>query len=315
MSRPIPPLNPLRTFEVAARHLSFTRAAEELFVTAAAVSHQIKTLEESLGVVLFARHSKSLELTKAGAAYLPGIQRAFKQMAEATHQLHLRGNPTTLKINVPPTFAVKWLIPRMVRFLKEHPEIDLKVSTSAKQVDFDREDFNLAVRYGRGVYPGLHAELCLPVEVFPVCSPALLKGDHPLLVPDDLKYHTLLHDDSVYTDSSNPDWAMWLRHAGVDGVDPTRGPSFWPSHLVINAAIDGLGVALAKKNWVEKDLEEGRLMRPFDISLPVEFSYFLVYPESSTGDRLITTFVDWVRSEVARDNEARAQAAPPPTAP
>lgn len=301
MPRPIPPLNPLRTFEVAARHLSFTRAAEELFVTAAAVSHQIKTLEESLGVVLFVRQSKSLVLTKAAEAYLPGIQRAFKQMAEATQQLHLRGNPTTLKINVPPTFAVKWLIPRLVRFLKAHPAIDVKVSTSAQTADFDREDFDLAVRYGRGVYPGLHAELCLPVEVFPVCSPALLEGEHPLLLPGDLKHHTLLHDDSVYTDVSNPNWAMWLRHAGVEGVDATRGPSFWPSHLVINAAIDGLGVALAKKNWVGKDLEEGRLVRPFAISLPVEFSYFLVYPESRADDRLITTFVDWVRREVAKD--------------
>ena len=250
MSRPIPPLNPLRTFEVAARHLSFTRAAEELFVTAAAVSHQIKTLEESLGVVLFVRQPKSLELTKAGEAYLPGIQRAFKQMAEATHQLHLRGNPSTLRINVPPTFAVKWLIPRLVRFLKAHPAIDVKVSTSAQSVDFDREGFDLAVRYGRGVYPGLRAELCLPVEVFPVCSPVLLQGEPPLRVPADLKHHTLLHDDSTYTDVSNPNWAMWLDHAGVEGVDATRGPSFWPSHLVINAAIDGLGVALAKRNWL-----------------------------------------------------------------
>ena len=307
MSRPIPPLNPLRTFEVAARHLSFTRAAEELFVTAAAVSHQIKTLEESLGVVLFVRQPKSLELTKAGEAYLPGIQRAFKQMAEATHQLHLRGNPSTLRINVPPTFAVKWLIPRLVRFLKAHPAIDVKVSTSAQSVDFDREGFDLAVRYGRGVYPGLRAELCLPVEVFPVCSPVLLQGEPPLRVPADLKHHTLLHDDSTYTDVSNPNWAMWLDHAGVEGVDATRGPSFWPSHLVINAAIDGLGVALAKRNWVDRDIEEGRLVRPFDLSLPVEFSYFLVYPESRAEDQMIATFVDWVRGEVAKDNAARTR--------
>jgi len=315
MSRQLPPLNPLRTFEAAARHLSFTRAAQELFVTAAAVSHQIKTLEESLGVVLFIRHPKSLELTKAGEAYLPGVQAAFKQLAEATHQLHMRGNPRTLRINVPPTFAVKWMIPRMIRFLKVHPEIDLKISTSAKTVDFDRDDCDLAVRYGRGVYPGLQAELCLRVEVFPVCSPALLQGQHPLLTPADLKHHTLLHDDSVYSDSSNPDWAMWLQHAGVAGVDPTRGPSFWPSHLVINAAIDGLGVALAKKNWIEKDLREGRLVRLFDVSLPVEFSYFLVYPESRAGDPLITSFVEWLRSEVAKDAEARTTGGAPLTVP
>ena len=303
MSRPIPPLNPLRAFEVAARHLSFTRAAEELFVTPSAVSHQIKTLEESLGIALFTRDAKALSLTAAGKAYLPGVQQAFKQLAHATHQLQTHGMPA-LKINIPPTFAVKWLIPRMDRFMKAHPEIDLKVSTSNHTVDFSREDFDLSVRYGRGHYPGLHSELCLPVEVFPVCSPALMRGEHPLLVPADLKHHTLLHDDSTYTDVSNPNWAMWLEHAGVTGVDATRGPSFWPSHLVINAAADGLGVALAKKNWVVKDLADGLLVRPFDISLPVEFSYFIVYPEERVEDRRIAAFVDWVRQEVAGDQAA-----------
>lgn len=303
MSRPIPPLNPLRAFEVAARHLSFTRAAEELFVTPSAVSHQIKTLEESLGIALFTRDAKALSLTAAGKAYLPGVQQAFKQLAHATHQLQTHGMPA-LKINIPPTFAVKWLIPRMDRFMKAHPEIDLKVSTSNHTVDFSREDFDLSVRYGRGHYPGLHSELCLPVEVFPVCSPALMRGEHPLLVPADLKHHTLLHDDSTYTDVSNPNWAMWLEHAGVTGIDAARGPSFWPSHLVINAAADGLGVALAKKNWVVKDLADGLLVRPFDISLPVEFSYFIVYPEERVEDRRIAAFVDWVRQEVAGDQAA-----------
>lgn len=299
MARKIPPLNPLLTFEVAARHLSFTRAAEELFVTAAAVSHQIKTLEESLGVMLFIRQPKSLQLTEAGKRYLPGVQQAFKQLAEATHQLHLRGHPSTLKVNVPPTFAVKWLIPRMERFMKAHPEIDLKVSTSPQPVDFTREQFDLAIRYGRGVYAGMRSELCLSVEVFPVCSPALLKGAHPIVVPEDLKFHTLLHDESRYTDVSNPDWASWLKVAGVEGIDPTRGPSFWPSHLVINAAVDGLGVALAKKIWVETDLAQGRLVRPFDISIPVEFAYYVVYPEEREDNMQIMTFVDWIRDEVA----------------
>ncbi len=309
MPRPLPPLNPLRTFAVAAKHLSFTRAAEELFVTAAAVSHQIKTLEESLGVELFHRQANTLMLTEAGQAYLPSIEQAFRQLAEATRQLHSRGNPKTLKVNVPPTFVVKWLIPRMQRFLKEHPEIDLKVSTSAKPVDFSRDDYHVDIRYGRGVYPGMHSELCLPVEVFPVCSPAMLQGEHPLREPADLKYHTLLHDSSTYDDGSNPDWAAWLRRAKVMDVDPTRGPSFWPSHLVINAAIDGLGVALAKRAWVEADLAAGRLVRPFDISLPVEFSYFLVYPETRAADPLIGAFTGWIRSEMARSQMAASPAA------
>lgn len=306
MPRPLPPLNPLRTFAVAAKHLSFTRAAEELFVTAAAVSHQIKTLEESLGVELFYRQANTLMLTEAGKAYLPSIEQAFQQLAEATRQLHSRGKPKTLKVNVPPTFVVKWLIPRMQRFLNEHPEIDLKVSTSAKPVDFARDDHDVDIRYGRGVYPGMHSELCLPVEVFPVCSPALLQGEHPLRKPADLKYHTLLHDSSTYDDGSNPDWAAWLRRADVMDVDAARGPSFWPSHIVINAAIDGLGVALAKNAWVEADVAAGRLVRPFDLSLPVEFSYFVVYPEARIADPLIAAFTGWIRAEMANSPNTHA---------
>src|SRR6476660_7451680 len=180
MSRELPPLNSLRTFEVAARHLSFTRAGDELFVTAAAVSHQIKTLEESLGLMLFERRPKSLARTDAGRAYLPAIQQAFRQLAEATRKLHASANPTTLKVNIPPTFAVKWLIPRLDCFMKSYPGIDIKVSTTREMVDFTRDDCDLAIRYGRGEYSGLYSELCLPVEVFPVCSPALLKGKYPL---------------------------------------------------------------------------------------------------------------------------------------
>ncbi|MES2265063.1 MAG: transcriptional regulator GcvA [Pseudomonadota bacterium] len=309
MARKIPPLNPLLTFEVAARHLSFARAAEELCVTAAAVSHQIKTLEDSLGMPLFVRQPKSLQLTEAGRAYLPGVQQAFRQLAEATHQLHLRGQPSVLKVNVPPTFAVKWLIPRMDRFMKAHPEIDLKISTSTQPLDFTRDQFDLVIRYGRGQYAGMRSERCLSVEVFPVCSPSLQAGPHPLRVPDDLRHHTLLHDDSRYADVSNPDWASWLSVAGVEGIDATRGPSFWPSHLVLDAAIDGLGVALAKKAWVEIDLAEGRLVRPFELSIPVEYAYYVIYPEERVGNMRITSFVDWVRAEVALPPPVSTQAA------
>jgi len=306
MARQIPPLNPLRAFEVAARLLSFTKAGEELFVTPSAVSHQIKVLEDSLGVALFIRQAKSLVLTTAGQAYLPEVQRAFQHIAAATQRLHSH-NLSVLKINTPPTFAVKWLIPRMARFMAAHPTIDLKVSTSAPMVDFSREDIDLAIHYGRGGQPGLRTVECLPVEVFPVCSPVLMEGPHPLREPGDLRFHTLLHDDSTYTDASNPNWAMWLNHVGVTDVDATRGPSFWPSHLVINAAVDGLGVALAKKHWVRDELAQGKLIRPFEASIPVEFSYFIAYPEERDDDPRIRSFVDWVRSEVAQDQETLAQ--------
>ncbi|PWK32619.1 transcriptional regulator GcvA [Cupriavidus plantarum] len=311
MSRQIPPLNPLRAFEVAARHLSFTRAAEELFVTPSAVSHQVKTLEENLGVQLFIREAKALVLTPAGTTYLPSVQLAFKQLAEATQRLQSKDRPS-LKINMPPTFAVKWLIPRMDSFMRAYPDIDLKVSTSNHRIDFERDDFDMAIRYGRGDYPGLHAELCLPVEVIPVCAPSLLNGERPLETPSDLRHHTLLHDDSTYTDVSNPDWAMWLEHAGVTDVDATRGPSFWPSHLVINAAISGLGVALIKKNWIEQDLAESRLVRLFDsIRLPVEFSYFVVFPTDRLDDRRIRCFTEWIRAETAATRQPAMPAAAP----
>lgn len=307
MSRPIPPLNALRAFEVAARHLSFTRAADELFVTPSAVSHQVKTLEENLGVMLFMRDSKSLTLTSAGKAYLPGVQEAFKQLVFATHQLHQSLGVPSLKINLPPTFAVKWLTPRMQRFMQAHPDIDLKISTAKEMVDFTREDFDMAVRYGRGVYPGLYSELCLPVEVFPVCSPQLLKeAARPLASPQDLRFHILLHDESTYADVSNPNWAMWLEHTGVTDVDATRGPSFWPSHLVIGAAIDGLGVALAKKHWVVDDIASGRLVRPFAGSMQVEFAYYIIFPEDRAKDPRIRAFLEWMREELARDAAAQA---------
>ncbi|MCC7483120.1 MAG: transcriptional regulator GcvA [Hyphomicrobiales bacterium] len=303
MSRPIPPLNPLLVFEAAARHLSFSRAADEMCVTPSAVSHQVKALEAFLGKALFLRSGNVLALTNDGRSYLPGVQQAFSHLAQATHALQARSLPA-LKLNAPPTFAVKWLIPRMDRFMARCSEIDLKVSTFAHMADFDREDFDLVIRYGRGNYPGLTSVLCLPVEVFPVCSPSLQSGRHPLRAPADLRHHTLLHDDSTYTDCSNPNWAMWFKHAGVEGIDPTRGPSFWPSHLVIEAAIDGLGVALAKRNWVEKDIELGRLCKPFDIALPVEFSYYILYPQARAGDSRIQSFVNWVREEVDQETQA-----------
>jgi len=307
MPRPIPPLNPLRAFEVAARHLSFTRAAEELFVTPSAVSHQIKVLEDSLGIALFVRDTKSLILTGAGKAYLPGVQEAFRQLVQATYRVQREREIPALKLNLPPTFAVKWLIPRMRRFMVAHPDIDLRVSTSKHMSDFARDDVDVEVRYGRGDYPDLHTELCLPVAVTPVCSPALLAEGPPLKTVDDLRHHMLLHDDSTYDDVSNPNWATWLEHAGVSDIDAGRGPSFWPSHLVIDAAIDGLGVALAKRNWISRDVAAGRLVELFpDLTLPVEFSYYLVYPESRADDPRIQAFATWVREERAMEQDQAA---------
>jgi LysR family glycine cleavage system transcriptional activator len=298
MARPLPPLNPLRAFEAAARHASFTKAAQELFVTPSAVSHQVKTLEEHLGLALFAREAKALTLTAAGRAYLPAVQKAFQVLTDATRQINAQLAPV-LRVDIPPTFAAKWLIPRLDHFVKAHPEVDIQVSTSAAPPDFARDNYDLVIRFGRGHYPDLHSELCLAVSVFPVCSPGLMQGEHPLREPSDLRFHTLLHDASTYADGSNPHWSAWLAHAGVTDIDASRGLSFTPSHLVINAAIDGLGVALVKDSWVEQDLKLGRLVRPFDIALPVESAYYMVFPRQRASDVRIATFIDWIRREAA----------------
>lgn len=293
MTTRIPPLNPLRTFEAAARHLSFTKAAEELFVTAAAVSHQIKVLERSLGVKLFTRAGGTLALTDIGQAYLPAIQQAFKQVIDATNQLHQRKDITTLKINASPTFSVKWLLPRLDAFLRQHPDIELKLSTSNHMIDFSREDLDLVIRYGTGNYPGMRSEKCFSVEAIPVCSPKLLEHRPPLKHPSELAGFTLLHDGSDHT---HPNWRNWFDHVGCTTVDITRGPTLWPSHLVIDAAVEGVGVALVKRAWIERELAEGKLVQLFDISLPVHgYAYYISYPEGRADDPAIRRFVRWVQ--------------------
>lgn len=306
MSRQLPPLNSLRAFEAAARHLSFKKAGEDLHVTASAVSHHIKALEDFLGVPLFLRDGNSLALTPAGQAYMPRVQGAFTELVEATRHVRSR-DIDAIRINVPPSFAVKWLIPRLPRFRQRHPGIDLRVSTSAELVDFARTNIDVAIRFGGDAYAGLDSEPCLPVEVFPVCAPRIVTADAPLNEPSDLSRHTLLHDDSRYADAVNPTWATWLQVAGARGVDAGKGLSFWPSHIVINAALDGLGVALAKRIWVQDDLDSGRLIRPFDISLKVAQAYHALYPTGRGNDPRVRIFLDWVASETQAD-AARAQA-------
>ena len=305
MVRSVPPLNPLRAFEAAARYSSFTKAAEELCVTPSAVSHQVKTLENYLGLTLFTREAKSLVLTPVGRNYLPSVQEAFEILGEATRRIQSEQKPV-LRIDLPPTFAAKWLIPRLERFVRAHPNIDVKVSTTSAQLDFNRNEYDLAIRFGRGQYQDLISELCLAVNVFPVCSPACVSQDKPLNEPNDLQHHTLLHDDSTYADGSNPHWSHWLKHAQATDVDAGRGLSFRPTHLVLNAALDGLGVALAKDVWVEQDIAAGRLIKPFDITLPVDLAYYIVYQKHRSEDANVRTFIAWVGSEmvVPMENES-----------
>ncbi len=298
MARHLPPLNALRAFEAAARHLSFSRAAEELHVTHAAISHQVKALEERLGVKLFRRLTRAVRLTDAGQAYLPVLRDAFDRIAEATERLVASDTIGALTVSTTPGFAARWLVSRLVAFREAYPDIDIRLTPSLHLVDFAREEVDVAVRYGRGEWPGLRADCLLTLNVFPVCSPKLLEGPHPLLTPDDLRHHTLLHDDMA------ADWGRWLLVAGVDGIDTTRGPRIHDSSLVLQAAVDGLGVALARSALAAADLAAGRLVKLFDISLPSVACYYVVYPEAWADRPKIAAFREWLLAEARREEAA-----------
>ncbi|MHA1529858.1 MAG: transcriptional regulator GcvA [Alphaproteobacteria bacterium] len=303
MTRRLPPLNSLRAFEAAARHLSLKKAAEELHVTPAAVSHQVKTLEEYCGVQLFHRLTRALGLTEAGQAALPMLREGFDKLAEAAGAMTTWERADILTVSVAPSFGAKWLIPRLDRFRAAHPEFDIRIDASYTLVDFAADGVDVALRFGRGVYRNLRSD-CLMAEVsLPVCSPRLLQRDPPLRRPEDLRHHTLLHVQWRTEDDAAPSWRMWLRAAGIAGVDAERGPRFSIEGMALEAAIAGQGVALASAALVEGDLEAGRLVRPFPTSAsqPTAFSYYLVYPEVKADDPKVMAFRGWVLAEVAPD--------------
>jgi len=294
MSRRLPPLNAVRAFEAAARHLSVTRAARELNVTQAAVSHQIKALEDRLGLPLFRRINRGLQLTPAGQTLLPPVREALDRIADAIGLLtNSREGVSTLTVSTLPSFASKWLVLRLGRFRGEHPELDVRLYTSHELVDFTREDVDVAIRLGRPPWPGIRADLLMTEDIFPVCSPGLLQGPVPLKQPSDLKHHLLLHDDYMVT------WAMWLAAAGVRGIDAERGPRFTDSSILIQAVVDGQGVALARQVLVADDLAQGRLVRLFDVKLPGNYAYYVAAPPANFSRPAVAAFHQWLKQEVA----------------
>jgi LysR family glycine cleavage system transcriptional activator len=295
----LPPLNALRAFEAAARHLSFAEAAAELHVTPAAISHQIKALEDDLGIKLFRRLNRAVRLTDAGQACLPGLRDGFERIAEAVARARQGESLGVLTVTSSPAIAAKWLVPRLERFRERHPTIDLRIDASMRLVDFAREDVHVGLRYGGGNYPGLHAELLLRSEVFPVCAPALLKGKHPLRQPEDLRHHTLIHDETIPIDPQSPDWAMWLRAAGVTDIDATRGLHFNQAALALDAAIDGRGVTLTRDVFAAADLAAGRLVRPFGAAMPASFAIYVVVPPALVTAPKVKAFRDWLFEEAA----------------
>jgi len=294
----LPALNALRAFESAARLLSFTRAAEELNVTPGAISQQIRQLEEFAGAPLFRRTGRSVLLTDAGQAALPLLTSAFEMMSEAVHHMRAPARRDRLMISSAPSFAAKWLAPRLERFQNQNPEAEVWVSADVAITDFNSSDIDLALRYGKGIYEGLRSEKIMSESILPVCSPELLKGPNPLLAPSDLAGHVLLHDESPENDASRPDWTSWLKARGVTNVDGTRGPRFTQSSLVVEAAAAGRGIALAKFAIASGDLERGRLVAPFaDGASDSDFAYWIVYPKWRTPSKLARTFMAWLKTE------------------
>jgi LysR family glycine cleavage system transcriptional activator len=297
MPRRLPPLNSLPCFEAAARHLSFAKAAEELHLTHSAVSKAIRHLEKHLGVKLFNRASRSVSLTPAGAAYAEEVRQSLQRLAAATLTM-TSGHSTVLNVSTLDAFASKWLVPRLFKFRRAHERIDVRLSTSDALADFVSDGIDIAIRYGRGQYPGLQAELLLQEDLSPVCSPLLLQGPYPLRKLDDLKYHTLIHDDFPI------DWAIWLKMAGVEGIDAHRGPSFRASEHVVQAAVQGEGVALGRSSLVDDDVAAGRLVRPFEFRLSTGIAYYLVYPADGLKRPKVRYFREWILSETAAHGKA-----------
>ncbi len=294
MSRRLPPLNALVVFEAAARHLSFTRAAESIHVTQAAVSHQIKALEEWLGVPLFHRigRGQGLALTEAGREYLPRISGAFEAIRGATSVVMDRRRQRVLNIATLDSFGLHWLLPRLGQFLRKHPGVDVRIQAAGLDADaLAKGEVNIDIRYGEGDWTGFEVTRFLSESLFPVCSPAIITAEKPLRVPADLARHTLLHDVMV------TDWRAWLAAAGVEGIDTERGPGFNHSHLVMAAAIHGDGVALGRSALVADALQKGQLVKPFDLALPSPFAYYVVCSSGSLADPAVAAFRDWLVEE------------------
>jgi LysR family transcriptional regulator, glycine cleavage system transcriptional activator len=286
----LPSLNGLRAFEAAARHLSFTQAASELNVTQTAISHQIRRLEEELGIRLFIRKNRALALTPEAREYLPGIRAAFNDLRLATDRLLRKDADNVLTISTLASLAAKWLLPRLSAFQEAHADIDVRITTSTGLVDFRSGDVDAAIRYGRGHWNGIRAEWLMADEMFPVCSPALLTGKRPLRSPEDLRDHVLLHNTN-----NGDDWRLWLTAAGLPpDISKQPGITFDLILMTVQAAIDGMGVAMGRTTYVRDDIAKGRLVVPFQIALPADAGFYLVSPEGAPDSPKLRAFRQWL---------------------
>jgi LysR family glycine cleavage system transcriptional activator len=284
-------MNALRTFAAAAHRLSFTQAAEDLGVTQTAVSHQIKGLEDWLGVDLFRRKNKQVFLTEAGQAYAVAVSQALDQIAEATRALvrtDTRGG--LLTISTMPSFAIKWLVHRLGGFLTAHPEVEVRLHTSMELANFGKDGVDVAIRMAREPGAGLHADLLMEEDLFPVCAPSLTRGIRPLTTPEDLRHHVLLQDVGI-------SWASWLAPLGLETIRPARGPGYLDSALAIQACVEGQGVMMGRTVMVEDDLLAGRLVAPFPQRVPSPLKYWLVCPPGHLSRPGVRVFREWILAQ------------------
>jgi LysR family glycine cleavage system transcriptional activator len=291
------PLNALRAFEAAARHRSFQTAAAQLFVTPAAVSHQIKQLEAYLGVKLFHRGHRSVELTPKGEELAATLIELFGLLDLALDRA-TAATAANLRVSTVESFAAKWLAPRLHRFHHDFPDLKVRIDTSNELADVTRNTIDVAIRYGAGGYSGVSSERLMDAPVFPVCAPSLMNDEaRPLMKPADLRHHTLLHDDSAAGRPGVPDWSAWLKAAGASAVDATRGPVFASIYLAQEAAVAGHGVALGVAPLVEEDLQRGRLVKPFEHSLENAYAFWVVRRDVADASPAVDAFCRWLREE------------------
>jgi LysR family glycine cleavage system transcriptional activator len=294
-----PPLNALRAFGAVGRHLSFGQAAEELHVTAAAVSQQIKNLEGFLGARLFHRHGRHIALTKAGRQLFPGIENGFRELEDSVRPFLTPKTAAYISCSTVGAFAARWLVPRLQRWRAAHSDIDIRISASGELVGLEGQGIDLAIRLGTGEEPGLHTELLLREQVVPLCSPILLDAEPPLRHPSDLRRHQLIHFTPP-AGKLNTRWTDWLEIAGVDDVDPNRGIFLNDGTAALNAAIAGQGVVLAPRVIASREIEMSTLVIPFEIELPTQLAWYIAIPETNLTRSEIIAFRDWLLAESVR---------------